>query len=102
MLGHLSAAVGVLVAVLGAVRSNNAAEQHALIGFTEGLTQFRLHLIPTQGAGKNLIWPLNQVVFHVATNCFLSAHNDFSFLQRPYALTRDTSKTKQGLVTSVA
>src|SRR5687767_7021754 len=76
VLGNLSSAVGVLVAILGAVCGNDAAEQHGFIRLAKSLAQFRLHFVPTQTTRKDLVRSLHEIVFHIPAHCFLITHNN--------------------------
>lgn len=74
VLGHLGPGVGVLVAIFGAILSNDAPKQHGFICFAKTHSQFRLHLVPAQTGCKDLVWTLHQVVLHVSADSFLSIH----------------------------
>ena len=74
MLGNLSSAIGVLIAVLSTVISSNASEQHGFIRITAFCFQFGLHLIPAQPATKDLVRTLYHIMSGVSTDKLWSAH----------------------------
>src|SRR5688572_13217579 len=95
MLGDLSPAVGILVAIFGAVVSHDAAEQHGFICLAKSLPQLRLHFIPTQAAGKDLVRPLHEIVFHIPAYCFLITHNNFSRFDTTLRLCKTYVKARE-------